>query len=79
MLALTPTPGLTKLCEVCQEVHAIYGTVESVAPWLCKCIRSVDWNPIKITKQKNIYGCCGPLKTRTLKLSGRQLQYCDCE
>ena len=24
-------------CDVCQTVYRIYGTTESVAPWLCQC------------------------------------------
>ncbi len=66
-------------CKVCLEVLKLYNTTESVAPWLCECPRSHKFeSQTKATKQKNIYGCCGPFKTKTLKRTGRQLEYCDC-
>ena len=69
---------MTNECNVCEEVRFIYGTTDSVAPWLCKCLKH-DFAPEQAsTKQKNIYGCCGPFRSMTLKRTQRRIEYCDC-
>ncbi len=57
-------------CNVCLIVMEIYGTVESVVPWLCECgkISAQSSLPVRHHRKVRImggtirchFGCCNP-------------------
>ena len=63
-------------CKVCLDVFELYGSTESVAPWLCECPESIT-RELPGSVQLNIQGCT--CKVRKSNYSRNSVIYCKCD
>jgi len=63
-------------CGTCLKVFELYGTTESVAPWLCECPES-NTREFHGSVQLNIQGCT--CKVRKSNYSRNSVIYCKCD
>jgi hypothetical protein len=58
-------------CNVCTTVMNIYGTVESVVPWLCECGKKSAQSSLSVRHHRKVRIMDDPLPFRLLQPARR--------